>query len=86
METKTISSTIAQNNFGRILDDVVQNNTRYIVKRRTSSQVIMLSLADFQTLLRDAPAREAFSNLIHDLSPTYNLGEPISNGGANGAE
>ncbi len=86
METKTISSTKAQNNFGRILDDVTQNNTRYIVKRRTSSQVVMLSLADFNKLLNDATAREAFSNLIRDLSPTYDLGEPISNGGGNGAE
>jgi hypothetical protein len=34
MSTKTIPSTEAQNNFGRILDDVVQNDARYIIQRR----------------------------------------------------
>ena len=51
MTTKTVSSTTAQNNFGRILDDVVQNEARYVIKRRSSSQAILLSLADFESLL-----------------------------------
>ena len=42
MRTKTIASTAAQNNFGQILDDVSQHNTRYIIKRRNSSQAIIL--------------------------------------------
>lgn len=77
MTTKTIASTDAQNNFGRILDDVIQNDTRYIIKRRNTSQVIILSLHDFERLLNDEPERIAVSHIIRELSPIYNLGETI---------
>lgn len=78
MTTKTISSTEAQNNFGRILDDVVQNDARYIVKRRSSSQVIVLSLADFRQLLAaNENERREIGRVIRELSPTYDLGDAI---------
>ena len=78
MSTKTISSTAAQNNFGRILDDVVQNNVRYIVKRRNTSQAIFLSLSDFERLLAAQEGeRRDLGNMIRELSPIYNLGDTI---------
>ena len=77
MATKTIPSTDAQNNFGRILDDVVQNNTRYVIKRRNMSQAIMLSLADFEKLLANETERQTMRTVIRELSPVYNLGEPV---------
>lgn len=78
MSTKTISSTAAQNNFGRILDDVVQNNVRYIVKRRNTSQAIFLSLSDFERLLAAQEGeRQDLGNMIRKLSPIYNLGDMI---------
>ena len=43
MITKSISSTTAQNNFGRVLDDVTHHNTRYIVARRGIPQAIILN-------------------------------------------
>ena len=78
MTTKTISSTEAQNNFGRILDDVVQNDVRYIVKRRSTSQVVVLSLSDFEQLLvaNDGERRE-IAKVIRELSPVYDLGNTI---------
>jgi PHD/YefM family antitoxin component YafN of YafNO toxin-antitoxin module len=78
MATKTIASTDAQNNFGRILDDIVQNNTRYIIKRRSVSQVIILSLTDFERLLANEVERQTMGNMLRELSPVYNLGETIS--------
>lgn len=78
MNTKTISSTQAQNNFGRILDDVIQNNTRYVVKRRTSPQVILLSVADFQALLSNQNEQNKLGKIIRELSPDYHLGETVS--------
>lgn len=77
MRTKTVTSTEAQNNFGRIIDAVVQDHTRFIVKRRNASQVIIMSLSDFSQLLSDASEREKMSSMIRELTPVYNLGETI---------
>jgi len=77
MATKSISSTEAQNNFGRILDDVIQNSTRYILKRRSSPQALIISLSDFQNLLSNHSEQIKVENLIREMSPTYELGEPV---------
>ncbi len=78
MPTKTIPSTEVQNNFGRILDDVIQNDTRYVIKRRNISQAILLSLPDFERLLAASEGeREEIGNVIRELSPIYNLGETV---------
>jgi prevent-host-death family protein len=78
MATKLIQSTDAQNNFGRVLDDVVQNGTRYVIRRRSSSQVVMLSLADFESILRSSEAeRRRLEMVIRELSPVYSLGEAV---------
>jgi PHD/YefM family antitoxin component YafN of YafNO toxin-antitoxin module len=78
MATKTIPSTEAQNNFGRILDDVIQNGARYIIKRRNMSQAILLSLPDFERLLAaNEDERKEIGNIIRELSPVYNLGETV---------
>ena len=79
MTTKTIPSTEAQNNFGRILDDVIQNDTRYVIKRRNISQAILLNLPDFERLLAASEnERKQMGNVIRELSPVYNLGETIN--------
>jgi prevent-host-death family protein len=78
MTTRVVSSTEAQNNFGRILDDVVQNDVRYIIKRRSASQVIVLSLVDFEQLLAaNESERHEISRVIRELSPVYDLGEAL---------
>ncbi|HHN94533.1 MAG TPA: type II toxin-antitoxin system Phd/YefM family antitoxin [Anaerolineae bacterium] len=78
MTTKIIASTEAQNNFGRLLDDVTQNGTRYIVKRRHTPQAVLLSLADLEQLLAsDERDREAVRALIRELGPSYRLGETV---------
>ena len=78
MITKTISSTEAQNNFGSILDDVIQNDTRYVIKRRNTPQVILLSLSDLQKLLTgNEIERREIGTIIRELSPVYNLGETV---------
>jgi len=76
--TKTIPSTEAQNNFGRILDDVIQNGTRYVIKRRDTPQAILLSLSDLERLLTaNEIERKEIRNVIRELSPVYNLGETV---------
>ena len=78
MGTKLIASTEAQNNFGRIMDDVVQNGTRYVIRRRNTSQAIILSIADFESLLSaDEPERKKLEKLIRELSPAYSFGESV---------
>lgn len=77
METKIITSTKAQNNFGQIIDSVVQDRTRYVVKRRNVSQAIIMSLADFSQLLENSSDRQKMSDMIGELSPVYSLGETI---------
>ena len=79
MSTKTIPSTEAQNNFGRILDDVVQNDARYVIQRRNLSQAILLSLEDFDRLLTAGEGeRTKMGNVIRELSPVYNLGKMLA--------
>jgi prevent-host-death family protein len=79
MSTKLIASTEAQNNFGRVLDDVVQNSTRYIIRRRNSSQAVILSIADFERILAaDEMDRQKFGELLRELRPGYAMGEAIS--------
>lgn len=79
MSTKTIPSTEAQNNFGRILDDVVQNDARYVIQRRNLSQAILLSLEDFDRLLAAGEGeRTKMGNVIRELSPVYNLGKTLA--------
>ena len=77
MSTKSISSTQAQNNFGRILDDIVQNNVKYIIQRRSNSQAIIMSLSDLDNLLEDAMARQELGNLVRESSPKYRLGTAL---------
>ena len=77
METKVITSTEAQNNFGQIIDSVVQDRTRYVVKRRNVSQAIIMSLADFGQLLENSSDRQKMSDMIGELSPVYSLGDTI---------
>jgi PHD/YefM family antitoxin component YafN of YafNO toxin-antitoxin module len=79
VSTKLIASTEAQNNFGRVLDDVVQNGTRYIIRRRNTSQAIMLSIADLEALLAGTETeRRKLEQVIREVSPTYSIGEAIA--------
>lgn len=82
MKTKTIASTEAQNNFGRILNDVIQNNTRYVIKRHNSPQAIILSLADFEQLLTNQNEQNKMINIVRELAPVYSLGEAIPEDGS----
>lgn len=78
MKTRLVASTEAQNNFGRVLDDVVQNGTRYIIRRRNTSQAILLSIADFESLLSgDETERHRLEKVVRELSPSYSFGESI---------
>ena len=75
MTIKSINSTESQTNFGRVLDDVILNRARYIVKRRGISQVIILSFDDFAYVLRDAGERKRMDSILRELRPQYNIGE-----------
>lgn len=78
MATKMVASTKIQNNFGAILDDVIQNRTRYVIKRRGVPQAIMLSLSDLEKILDDKSQQRKIGKVVSELSPTYDLGETIS--------
>ncbi len=79
MKTRLIASTEAQNNFGRMLDDAVQNNTRYVIQRRNASQAILLSIADFENLLvGNETERKKLEKIIRELRPLYSVGESVA--------
>ena len=79
MKTRLIASTEAQNNFGRMLDDAVQNGTRYVIRRRNTSQAILLSIADLESLLSgDEAERMKLEKIIREVSPNYSFGEPVT--------
>lgn len=78
MTTKMIASTKAKNHFGKILDDIIQNHTRYVIKRRGAPQAIILSLPDFEQIIGDEHQQSRIGKVIRELTPEYNLGETIS--------
>jgi PHD/YefM family antitoxin component YafN of YafNO toxin-antitoxin module len=79
MKTRLIASTEAQNNFGRMLDDAVQNGTRYVIRRRNTSQAILLSIADLESLLSgDEAERMKLEKIIREVSPNYSFGESVT--------
>ena len=79
MKTRLIASTEAQNNFGRMLDDAVQNSTRYVIRRRNASQAILLSIADFESLLvGDDSERKKLGKVLRELRPLYSVGESVA--------
>jgi PHD/YefM family antitoxin component YafN of YafNO toxin-antitoxin module len=77
MVIKSISSTNAQNNFGKVLDDITQNSIRYIVKRRGTAQVIILSFDDLTRLLDDEHERQRMYTVLRELRPSYQLGQVL---------
>ncbi len=79
MATRTIDSTEAQNNFGRIIDDAVEHGTRYVVRRRKVAQAIILGLADFERILSNDSEQRKMAIVVRDLAPSYTLGEDIDN-------
>ncbi len=77
MATKSISSTQAQNNFGRVLDDVTHNRSRYIIERRGVPQAIVLSFDDFEAMLNDKAERQQMTSIIKEMRPEYHLGQVL---------
>ncbi len=77
MATKSISSTHAQNNFGRVLDDVTHNHSRYIIERRGTPQAIVLGFDDFEAMLNDKNERQQMTTIIKELRPEYHLGQVV---------
>ena len=67
MTTKSLSSTKAQNNFGRVLDDVTHNHTRYVIERRGVPQVIILSFDDFAHILSDEEERQQMAEQMAQM-------------------
>lgn len=77
MSTKAIASTLAQNHFGQILDDVIKNHTRYVVKRHGVPQLMMISLTDLERLLLNDDERSHLAMTVRELSPVYDLGDMV---------
>ncbi len=75
--TKSISSTEAQNKFGQVMNDVTQNQTRYIIERRGSPQAVILSFDDFSRILNDELERQNVNAILKEIRPTYKLGRVI---------
>jgi prevent-host-death family protein len=76
-EVKFIISTKAQNNFGRLLDDVSENHTRYVIKRFGHPKAVVISLDDFERLLENEADGERYLQVIRESRPGYVLGETI---------
>ena len=77
MRTKTIGSTEAQNNFGRVLDSAIQDNIAYVIERRGTAQAVIIALSDLRTLLMDSEESKDLGLTIRELGPKYDLGETV---------
>lgn len=72
MNVKTINSTQAQNNFGRLLDDVTEQGTRYLVQRFGKVKAAIVPLDDFRCLLGQD---DAVAHLLRETNTIYSLGQ-----------
>jgi prevent-host-death family protein len=77
MTTKSISSTEAQNKFGQLINDVTQNQTRYIIERHGNPQVVVLSFDDFARILSDELERQSIDTILKEVRPLYNIGRIV---------
>jgi hypothetical protein len=80
MKTKSISSTDAQNNFGRVIESTIQEHTAYFVMRRNVAHVVIIGIADLRSLLQESSNREKLANVIREVSAEYELGEDLGGG------
>ena len=80
MAIKTIGSTEVQNNFGRVLDDVTVNNTRYVIRRRGAAQAVLLSVADLTHILSMREESQQMRSVLRELRPIYALGQEMQLG------
>ncbi len=79
--TKSIISTKAQNNFGRLLDDVSENRARYIIKRFGTPKAVIICMDDFERLLQsetEHPESQKQLQMLRESRQRYHLGVPIS--------
>lgn len=76
-QVKFIISTEAQNHFGRLLDDVAENHTRYVIKRFGHPKAVVISLDDFEKLLSSESEGHKVLEIIRESRPGYVLGETI---------
>jgi prevent-host-death family protein len=77
VKTRSISSTDAQNNFGRVMESAVQEHVAYVVTRRETPVVVILGVKDFGELLRGGPEGTNMRGVLRELSPDYELGEEV---------
>ena len=75
--TRFILSTEAQNNFGRLLDDVATNGTRYIVKRFGAPKAVVVPVEDFERLLQNDADAQPTLQVLRDSRVEYHLGESL---------
>ncbi len=81
---KFILSTEAQNNFGRLLDDVATNGTRYVIKRFGAPRAVIISVDDFEQLLGSSLDDQHCLRVLRESRAEYNLGEAVSTDASEG--
>jgi prevent-host-death family protein len=72
MVVKTINSTEAQNNFGRLLDDVAEKGTQYLIQRFGKVKAVVIPLGDFRRLVGQ---NDQAIRLLRESGPEYSLGQ-----------
>ncbi len=72
---KYIVSTEAQNNFGRLIDDVSTAGTCYVIRRHGKPKAVMISIADFEKLLLTERGGEKLAKVLRESRAEYELGE-----------
>jgi prevent-host-death family protein len=74
-QIRTILSSEAKTHFARLVDDVFNNHTRYIIQRFNAPRAVLISLADFKTLLQ-AEGKEF--PVIRESGMEYEVGRSAS--------
>lgn len=72
---KYVVSTVAQNNFGRLIDDVSTTGTCYVVRRHGKPKAVVISVEDFEKLLLSERGGEKLARALRESRTEYNLGE-----------
>lgn len=73
-QVKYVVSTEAQNNFGRLMDDVSTAGTRYVIRRHGKPKAVVISIEDFEKLLLSEHGGEKLARVLRESRAEYALG------------
>ena len=77
MDIRKISSTEAQNNFGKLLSTTTNDQIVFVIERRGASEVALISISGLVALLGNKAIRESVLDTLKKIKSSDTIGQSI---------